>query len=78
MFGYPKRTAASAALDVLMRGVSARTVAEIARRMPATTVAEMYGYRPIADPSAAASLKDPELDAVLATSVNSPAVREQL
>jgi len=69
LFGLPETTDAGQVLRVLLRGVPARTAVEVARRVPTRTAVELFNASPpVADPSIAVSLADPDLDAALVAS----------
>ncbi|MGW1991350.1 hypothetical protein [Embleya sp. NPDC001921] len=77
-FGLPPTSPAGRTLRVLLRGSSARLVAEVAARLPADAAAELYRSPAVADPWAALSLADPGLDVVLFRSTVSPVLRAEL
>lgn len=76
--GLPATSRVGQALRVLLRGVSAHVVARVAARLPADAAAELYRTPAVADPSAAVSLADPGLDAVLFRSTVSPVLQAEL
>lgn len=76
--GLPATSPVGRALRVLLRGIPARLVAQVAARLPADVAAELYRSPAVADPLAAVSLADPGLDAVLFQSTVSPGLRAQL